>query len=244
MKISMILEKTRAPSGSKFHKGLVMGTALLSHEQMHDPSEKKNERRLQNGHRDSFRDFLAEALLFFLAVVRLVGEVAHHHGDADCRNDVKCGCTEGRNHEPSPQHAQGVAVEDGTEDHQEPDPDNTAENSQCSHVFLLKVLNYHDSLVAGCIGFQDSCQYSDPAKNSILWAISQAQTKNHHFCCFYGLNLMDSWIKKFSSPKMRNREFVFAPKIEYELVAELAPPAGGAGEANPSNLQFPTWCAQ
>ena len=42
-------------------------------------------------------------------------------------------------------------------------------------------------------------------------------------------------IKKFSSPKMRNREFVFTPKIEYELVAERS-------EANPSNLQFPTWC--
>ena len=42
---------------------------------------------------------------------------------------------------------------------------------------------------------------------------------------------------------MRNREFVFTPKIEYKLVAELAPPCGGAGEANPSNLQFPTWCS-
>ena len=35
---------------------------------------------------------------------------------------------------------------------------------------------------------------------------------------------------------MRNREFVFIPKIEYELVAERS-------EANPSNLQFPTWCS-
>jgi len=35
---------------------------------------------------------------------------------------------------------------------------------------------------------------------------------------------------------MRNREFVFTPKIEYELVAERS-------EANPSNLQFPTWCS-
>src|SRR3989344_4680634 len=49
-------------------------------------------------------------------------------------------------------------------------------------------------------------------------------------------------IKKFSSPKMRNRQFVFTPKIEYKLVADL--PAGKAGqsEANPSNLQFPMWC--
>ena len=33
---------------------------------------------------------------------------------------------------------------------------------------------------------------------------------------------------------MRNREFVFTPKIEYELVAERS-------EANLSNLQFPMW---
>ena len=35
---------------------------------------------------------------------------------------------------------------------------------------------------------------------------------------------------------MRNRQFVFTPKIEYQLVAERS-------EANPSNLQFPTWCS-
>ena len=34
---------------------------------------------------------------------------------------------------------------------------------------------------------------------------------------------------------MRNREFVFTPKIEYQLVAERS-------EANLSNLQFPFWC--
>ena len=37
---------------------------------------------------------------------------------------------------------------------------------------------------------------------------------------FYDSNLMYFMIKKFSSPKMRNREFVFTPKIEYKLVAE------------------------
>jgi hypothetical protein len=42
-------------------------------------------------------------------------------------------------------------------------------------------------------------------------------------------------IKKFSSPKMRNRQFVFTPKIEYQLVAERS-------EANQNRLQFPTWC--
>ena len=35
---------------------------------------------------------------------------------------------------------------------------------------------------------------------------------------------------------MRNREFVFTPKIEYELVAERS-------EANQNSLTFPTWCS-
>ena len=34
---------------------------------------------------------------------------------------------------------------------------------------------------------------------------------------------------------MRNREFVFTPKIEYKLVAERS-------EANQNSLTFPTWC--
>src|SRR3989344_2110277 len=38
---------------------------------------------------------------------------------------------------------------------------------------------------------------------SIFSARSQAQTKNQHFCCFGGLILMDSWIEKFSSPKIK-----------------------------------------
>ena len=48
-------------------------------------------------------------------------------------------------------------------------------------------------------------------------------------------NYIRFMIKKFSSPKMRNRQFVFALKIEYQLVAERS-------EANPSCLQFPFWC--
>ena len=35
---------------------------------------------------------------------------------------------------------------------------------------------------------------------------------------------------------MRNRQFVFAPKIEYELVAERS-------EANQNSLTFPIWCS-
>ena len=35
---------------------------------------------------------------------------------------------------------------------------------------------------------------------------------------------------------MRNREFVFTPKIEYKLVAERS-------EANQNSLTFPFWCS-
>ena len=45
-----------------------------------------------------------------------------------------------------------------------------------------------------------------------------------------------------SNHVLENRQLVFAPKIQYKLAAELAPPAGGAGEADPSCLQFPFWC--
>src|SRR3989338_5672542 len=51
-------------------------------------------------------------------------------------------------------------------------------------------------------------------------------------------------IKKFSSPKMRNREFVFTPKIEYKLVAESAERADKLREANQNSLTFPFWCPQ
>jgi len=35
---------------------------------------------------------------------------------------------------------------------------------------------------------------------------------------------------------MRNRQFVFAPKIEYKIIAERS-------EANQNSLTFPTWCS-
>ena len=41
-------------------------------------------------------------------------------------------------------------------------------------------------------------------------------------------------IKKFSSSKMRNCEFVFTTQIEYKLVAERS-------EANQNALIFPFW---
>ncbi len=44
-------------------------------------------------------------------------------------------------------------------------------------------------------------------------------------------------IKKFSSPQIQNRQFFFAPKIPYNLVAERS-------EANRNRLQIPYWCGQ
>ncbi|MBU2010298.1 hypothetical protein KKG37_02325, partial [Patescibacteria group bacterium] len=48
--------------------------------------------------------------------------------------------------------------------------------------------------------------------------------------------LLTHRIKKFSSPKMRDGEFVFTPKIEYKLVAERS-------ETNQNSLTFPFWCS-
>src|SRR3989344_2452430 len=49
-------------------------------------------------------------------------------------------------------------------------------------------------------------------------------------------------IKNFLSPKMRNHEFVFIPKIEYQLVAESRQKRDKLREANQNSLTFPTWC--
>ena len=47
---------------------------------------------------------------------------------------------------------------------------------------------------------------------------------------------MTTFLKNIGSNHiLRNREFVFTPKIEYELVAER-------GEANQNSLTFPFWC--
>ncbi len=48
---------------------------------------------------------------------------------------------------------------------------------------------------------------------------------------------MTTFLKTIGSNHvLENRQFVFAPKIQYKLVAER-------GEANLQNLQFPQWCA-
>ena len=50
------------------------------------------------------------------------------------------------------------------------------------------------------------------------------------------LSELPTFLKNIGSNHiLRNREFVFTPKIEYKLVAERS-------EANPTYLQFPTWC--
>ena len=59
------------------------------------------------------------------------------------------------------------------------------------------------------------------------------------------LIIFDFMIKKFSFPKMRNRQFVFAPKIEYQLVAESFDfTQDKLRKANQNALTFPFWCPQ
>ena len=55
------------------------------------------------------------------------------------------------------------------------------------------------------------------------------------FVIFIKNKLKFHMIKKFSSPKIRNRQFVFTPKIEYKLVAKRC-------EANQNSLTFSFWC--
>ena len=77
-----------------------------------------------------------------------------------------------------------------------------------------------------------SQQRLDSAYHSITGVPRQAQQK----ITVAGVShFLTHWIKKFSSPKMRNRQFVFAPKIEYKLVAERS-------EANQNSLTFPIRC--
>ena len=42
---------------------------------------------------------------------------------------------------------------------------------------------------------------------------------------------------------MQNREFVFTPKIQYKLVADLPRRQAGRSEANQNSLTFPFWCS-
>jgi len=94
----------------------------------------------------------------------------------------------------------------------------------------------HDILVAGITGTSDNVLlYSDYMEKAMT-------NKKSAFLLFRSLNPMDFMIKKFSSPKMRNRQFVFAPKIEYKLVAESTERADKLREANQNSLTFPIWC--
>ncbi len=111
-----------------------MGGVNPSHKQVHNPPEEESGGWLQDGDDCASSDFFAEVpLLLPLAVVQLVGQVAHHHSDADGGDDAEGGSSEGRDDEPSPQHAQGIAVEDGATDHQDSDPHDTTENRECGH---------------------------------------------------------------------------------------------------------------
>jgi len=64
------------------------------------------------------------------------------------------------------------------------------------------------------------------AENNLAVKSNRGNRKSPYFRAF---SRFLYWIKKFSSPKMQNHQFFFAPKIQYELVAERS-------EANLSNL--------
>jgi len=70
------------------------------------------------------------------------------------------------------------------------------------------------------------------AENNLAVKSNRGNRKSPYFRAFYRFLC---WIKKFSSPRMQNRQFVFEPKMQYALTAERS-------EAAVSNLQFPKWC--
>ena len=79
---------------------------------------------------------------------------------------------------------------------------------------------------------QNGLSWLEPAREFIL-SLNQAaklvETENKEE--------MTTFLKTIGSNHvLENRQFVFAPKIQYELVAERS-------EANLQNLQFPQWCA-
>ena len=57
----------------------------------------------------------------------------------------------------------------------------------------------------------------------------------------YLFDLRPLMIKNFSF-LLRNRQFVFAPKIEYQLVAESLLRRDKLREVNQNSLTFPIWC--
>ncbi|MDP2720346.1 MAG: hypothetical protein Q8O75_00020 [bacterium] len=93
-------------------------------------------------------------------------------------------------------------------------------------VLLSQVVN----VLHGLSPFVSECmtktqQQFSTRKNSILHTKSQTQQKNQHFCCFNGLNLIDSWIKKFSSPKIK---IWFPPSPGYGRAGEPTRFAGAS----------------
>jgi len=71
----------------------------------------------------------------------------------------------------------------------------------------------------------------EPAREFVL-SLNQAANLVHTD----NLSELPTFLKNIGSNHiLRNRQFVFAPKIEYKLVAERS-------EANQRNLTFPYWC--
>ena len=213
MKISMLsnIEKVRAPSGIEFHKGLGCETLLSSRLLGGQPSG------LCEVHRaDGEPDCDAEWSERADGESRLegVGD-GRHEGDLPQREAKhlhlpELGKTQANQHEAH--HGQQRSGDFHEFQHCMP-PQGT--------VFSVALLRQRLSV-------------SYDSDNLLRIAYYELYVKPKTKIAISGVSqFLIRMIKKFSSPKMRNREFVFTPKIEYKLVAERS-------EANLSNLQFPT----
>ena len=219
MKISMIsnIEKVRAPSRLLVRERLV-GWLRSSDSPRHKPSG------LGKVHRgDGEPDGDSER-----------GELAHPARRLEAVGDGR-----DRRHfaedEPEGLHLAEIreADENEHEAHQRQHRSNGLDDVETAvllvHFTLLQGAVFGGTLPQKSAGFWNSDDTTDIAYMRLK------VKRNRKSPCFRAFSRFLYWIKKFSFPRMQNRQFIFEPKIQYVLTAERS-------EAAVSNLQFPKWC--
>jgi len=103
---------------------------------MHYPAECDGNQGAGN-RKDSHTNHLAcRVLIFGLGVDVLIGQIADHHRDTDCLNDVECRQSEGGDEKPSPEDAQRPTIQHCSDDH----PNDEADNSKKDHFVSPRLL--------------------------------------------------------------------------------------------------------
>src|SRR3989344_7732121 len=213
MKITMvsILEKVRAPSRNVFRKGLEY--KLFSRKSLRPPR-----RRPASSERTAGTEQEPEVVPA-AAVVNLVeAHIVREERDDECdRRDHPVPQTEPEASDApvrSDDMRGGVGTCGATRQEQ-----GTQEQQTEQVRFLHRLFSFKVRFSAATLPqrLSVSCDSDNTANVTYMGLKVKPNRKSPYFRAFSGFLY---WIKKFSSPKMRNREFVFAPKIEYKLAAE------------------------